>query len=74
MPIVSISVAGGRDPGTLRACLRAVHDAVRDSLGVREESIRVLLTEVPPSMWSSGGITLAERQFSLNERRETDHA
>ncbi|MFC0106335.1 tautomerase family protein [Kibdelosporangium aridum] len=61
MPLVQISVAEGRDPETLRACLQAVHNAVRDSLGVRDESIRVLLTEVSPSLWSSGGVTLAER-------------
>jgi 4-oxalocrotonate tautomerase len=61
MPIVSISVAKGRDAETLRACIRAVHEAVRDSLGAPDQSIRVLLTEVDPEFWSSGGETLAER-------------
>ncbi|GFE13193.1 hypothetical protein Sgleb_12400 [Streptomyces glebosus] len=61
MPIVNISVAAGRDPEVLRSCLRAVHDAVRDSLGAPESAIRVLLTEVPPASWSSGGVTLEER-------------
>jgi 4-oxalocrotonate tautomerase len=61
MPIVNISVAAGRDPGTLRACLQTVHNAVRDTLGVPDAAVRVLLTEVPPGLWSSGGITLQER-------------
>lgn len=61
MPIVSISVAKGRDAETLRKCIRAVHEAVRDSLGAPEASIRVLVTEVEPELWSSGGQTLAER-------------
>jgi 4-oxalocrotonate tautomerase len=61
MPIVSISVAEGRDENVLRECLKAVHEAVRDSLGVPEASIRVLLTEVSPALWSSGGETLEER-------------
>ncbi|CAL9650327.1 tautomerase family protein [Streptomyces sp. enrichment culture] len=61
MPIVNISVAAGRDPQALRSCLQAVHDAVRDSLGVPDTAVRVLLTEVPPALWSSGGVTLAER-------------
>lgn len=61
MPLVQITVAGGRTPEQLRACLAAVHDAVRDSLGAPGASIRVLLTEVPPEHWSSGGRTLAER-------------
>ncbi|MFK0113001.1 4-oxalocrotonate tautomerase family protein [Streptomyces sp. NPDC091217] len=61
MPIVNISVAAGRDPQVLRRCLQAVHDAVRDSLGAPDSAVRVLLTEVPPALWSSGGITLQER-------------
>lgn len=61
MPIVNISLAAGRDPQVLRSCLQAVHDAVRDSLGVPESAVRVLLTEVPPALWSSGGVTLQER-------------
>lgn len=61
MPIVNISVAAGRDPRALRSCLQAVHEAVRDSLGVPDSAVRVLLTEVPPALWSSGGVTLQER-------------
>lgn len=61
MPLVNISVAAGRDPEVLRSCLQAVHNAVRDSLDVPDTAVRVLLTEVPPGLWSSGGVTLAER-------------
>lgn len=61
MPIVSISVARGRDQEVLRRCLQQVHDAVRDSLGVPEDSIRVTLQEIDPQHWSSGGVTLSER-------------
>ncbi|MEV6237374.1 tautomerase family protein [Lentzea sp. NPDC051838] len=62
MPIVRIEVAQGRDAETLRKGLLAVHEAVRDSFGVRDEQVRVLLTEVPPQHWSAGGTTLAERE------------
>ncbi|MFF2520936.1 tautomerase family protein [Streptomyces liangshanensis] len=61
MPLVTVSVAAGRDPATLRACLTAVHEAVRDALGVPDASVRVLLTEVPAALWSAGGVTLEER-------------
>ncbi|MEU3980612.1 tautomerase family protein [Streptomyces sp. NPDC026672] len=61
MPIVNISVAQGRTPEQLRHCLTAVHEAVCASLGVPAASVRVLLTEVPPALWSSGGTTLEER-------------
>ncbi|MFG2276081.1 4-oxalocrotonate tautomerase family protein [Streptomyces chartreusis] len=66
MPIVNISVAAGRDPQALRSCLQAVHDAVRDSLNVPDTAVRVLLTEVPPALWSSGGVTLQERGGNSN--------
>ncbi|MEV4313177.1 tautomerase family protein [Actinocrispum sp. NPDC049592] len=66
MPIVSIQVARGRDPETLRACLQAVHEAVRDSLGVPDASVRVLLTEISPALWSSGGETLEERSHKMS--------
>ncbi|MEU3985673.1 4-oxalocrotonate tautomerase family protein [Streptomyces sp. NPDC026672] len=62
MPFVAISVAAGRDPEALRACLRAVHEAVRDTLGAPDSTVRVVLTEVPPSLWSAGGRTLEERR------------
>jgi 4-oxalocrotonate tautomerase len=61
LPIVSINIVKGRDAETLRGCVRAVHEAVRDSLGVPDSSVRVLVTEVEPEHWSSGGQTMAER-------------
>ncbi|MFJ6084957.1 4-oxalocrotonate tautomerase family protein [Streptomyces sp. NPDC092369] len=61
MPIVTVSLAQGRTPQQLRACLAAVHQAVTESLDVPDASVRVLLTEVPPTLWSSGGVTLEER-------------
>lgn len=63
MPIVRIEVAQGRDPETLRKAPRTVHEAVRDGFGVRDEQVRVLLTEVPPQHWSAGGKTLLEREM-----------
>jgi 4-oxalocrotonate tautomerase len=61
MPIVTINIVKGRDEETLRACLRAVHEAVRDSLGVPDSSVRILMSEVEPDLWSAGGQTVAER-------------
>ncbi|MCK2239022.1 MULTISPECIES: tautomerase family protein [unclassified Crossiella] len=70
MPIVRIDLAEGRDPDTLRACLHAVHAAIRDSLGVRDEQIRVLLNEIPPRLWSAGGQTLAEKTTHTEREQE----
>lgn len=61
MPFVEITIAEGRDPEALRGLLAAVHDAVHSSIGAPEPSIRVVLREVPPEHWLSGGATLAEK-------------
>jgi 4-oxalocrotonate tautomerase len=42
--------------------ISAVTAAVADSLGAPPASIRVIVTEVPPTHWAAGDVTLAERQ------------
>ncbi|MDT3396524.1 tautomerase family protein [Streptomyces sp. B1866] len=61
MPLIEVTVAEGRSEARLRALMAAVHDAVRESLGVADEQIRVLVRQVPAHLWSAGGTTLAER-------------
>lgn len=61
MPLVQITVAAGRTEEQLRALLSEVHDAVVHSLSAPPQSVRVLVTELPPEHWSSGGVTLAEK-------------
>ncbi|MEU3526761.1 4-oxalocrotonate tautomerase family protein [Streptomyces sp. NPDC038707] len=61
MPLIDISLAAGRDAQQVRALISEVHRAVRDSLGVPDERIRVLVREVPPTHWAAGDVTLQER-------------
>ncbi|HLL37311.1 MAG TPA: tautomerase family protein [Streptomyces sp.] len=61
MPLIEVTVAEGRSAERLRALMAALHRAVRESLEVRDEQIRVLVREVPAHLWSAGGVTLAER-------------
>ena len=61
MPLIEITLAAGREPGRLRDLLAEVHAAVQRSLQVPGSSIRVILREVPPEHWLSGGVTLAEK-------------
>ncbi|MBK0418898.1 tautomerase family protein [Leucobacter sp. CSA1] len=61
MPFVEISVAEGRTQEELRSLMQEVHEAVHRSIGAPEASIRVLVREVPPAQWLSGGVTLAEK-------------
>ncbi|TDW24211.1 tautomerase family protein [Kribbella kalugense] len=61
MPLVQIALREGRSPVQLRALISAVTAAVGDSLSAPQESVRVILTEIPPTHWAAGDVTLAER-------------
>ncbi|SDR97695.1 tautomerase family protein [Agrococcus carbonis] len=61
MPLVQISIAEGRSQDDLRSLMGEVHEAVVRAIGAPEASVRVLVTEVPPTQWLSGGQTLAEK-------------
>ncbi|MGO4690623.1 tautomerase family protein [Glaciibacter sp. 2TAF33] len=60
MPLVEISVAAGRTEEQLRDLMGRVHSAVEE-WGAPGQSIRVLVREVPKTLWLSGGVTLAEK-------------
>lgn len=62
MPLISVNIAQGRTPEQLRGLMAAIHDAVHSSIGAPSASIRVIVNEVPTSLWLSGGETLAEKQ------------
>lgn len=61
MPLVEVSLSSGRTPEQLRALMAQLHAAVENSIGAPAPSIRVIVREVPPELWSSGGVTLAEK-------------
>lgn len=61
MPIARISIASGRPPEKVDAMARAVTRAIADALDAPVETVRVLVTEVDPQRWYSGGKSLAER-------------
>ncbi|WP_018180645.1 tautomerase family protein [Jongsikchunia kroppenstedtii] len=62
MPLVEITLAQKRTPEEIRSLLRQVHEAVKSALSVPDEKIRVVIREVPSTHWSSGGVTIAERE------------
>lgn len=51
----------GRAPEQIRSVIRELHEAVVRTLGSKPESVRVIVREVPATHWSSGGVTVAER-------------
>jgi 4-oxalocrotonate tautomerase len=62
MPLVEITLAQGRSPQVLRGLLHEVHAAVVRAVQVPDESVRVVIREVPPTHWSAGDVTIAERR------------
>ena len=60
MPLVEISIAKGRNEEQLRDLMERVHHAIEE-WGAPGQSVRVLVREIDPKLWLSGGVTLAEK-------------
>ncbi|WP_426984130.1 4-oxalocrotonate tautomerase [Brevibacillus borstelensis] len=61
MPIVQIQVLEGRDKQQIARLIASVTEAVVESLEVKPEQVRVLVSEVPPTHWGVGGVTKEEQ-------------
>jgi 4-oxalocrotonate tautomerase len=72
MPIVRIDLVAGRTPERKAALIKRITDAVVETLDVRPEQVRVLLTEVPPEHWAIGGETFAERAAAARGDGKTE--
>ncbi|MFC5744279.1 tautomerase family protein [Actinomadura rugatobispora] len=68
MPIIDVSLLAGRSEGDLRRLMRALHETTVEVLGAPPESVRVLIREIPPAHWSSGGVTMAEKAADAREK------
>ena len=64
MPIIHIEIAQGRTPAELAVLAGSVSRAAADALSVPEAGIRVLVAEVDPTLWFSGGQSLAAKKQS----------
>ena len=62
MPIVHIDMLAGRTRETKAALLRRVTEAVAETLGVRREQVRVLISEYPPQHWGVGGEAIGTQE------------
>lgn len=61
MPFVEVHLAEGRAPEQLRTLIHEVTNAVHRSLGAPVGSVRVIVREVPLTLWAAGDVTLAEK-------------
>jgi 4-oxalocrotonate tautomerase len=62
MPIINVSVGRGHTAEQLHNLMAGISRATVDSLAVPESAIRVLVHEVDPAMWFSGGQTLQDKR------------
>jgi len=61
MPIIEMHLMEGRTVEQKRAVAQAVTEAVTRSLGVRQDSVRILITEHGDEEFFVGGMNMAQR-------------
>lgn len=65
MPLVNVTMARGRTPEQKGKMLRAIADAIHDSIGAPRDSIRVWVTEVENTDFLAGTEVLVDKQARL---------
>jgi 4-oxalocrotonate tautomerase family enzyme len=62
MPIVTINMVAGRDRAKIQDCLRQVAETVSRTLDAPLSSVRVLVNEVDPELWTVGTTIKSEER------------
>jgi 4-oxalocrotonate tautomerase len=62
VPLVRIDLVAGRPPELLRALIGNLHTTVASTLNVPEQSVTVIVNEVPAEHWATAGTTKAEQR------------
>jgi 4-oxalocrotonate tautomerase len=62
MPTIRVDLMEGRTPEQKKNLVAALTQAVVDTLGSKPESVDVLLFDVKPSDWATGGKLWSERK------------
>ncbi len=60
MPFVQVTMIAGRTTAQKHALIRAVSDAVANTLDTPVERVRVAIYEVSTDEWGIGGVSYAE--------------
>ena len=60
MPIIQVNLLEGRTVAQKRAMIAAVTDAIVESLGVRRESVRIMINEMHPEHFALAGTSAGE--------------
>ncbi|MBP2077525.1 4-oxalocrotonate tautomerase [Oceanobacillus polygoni] len=60
MPLINIQVLEGRPQEKMDLLMKNVTETVHETLDAPRENIRVIVTEVPKTHWSIGGVSVSE--------------
>lgn len=61
MPTIRVELMEGRTADQKKALVKALTQAVVDTLGSKPESVDVLLFDIKPQDWATGGVQWSER-------------
>jgi 4-oxalocrotonate tautomerase len=62
MPTIRVELMEGRTPEQKKNLVKALTQAVVDTLGSKAESVDVLLFDIKPSDWATGGVQWSEKK------------
>jgi len=60
MPTIGVQMLQGRTPAQKADLIRGLSKAAQEALGVPEEAIRIILTDVSADNWGVGSRSMAE--------------
>lgn len=61
MPTIRVELLEGRTPEQKTALVKALTQAVVESLGAKPESVDVVLFDIPRQNWATGGVQWSEK-------------
>lgn len=61
MPLLQVTLTQGRTPEQIENVIAALTDTLVSTLGVKQESVRVVIQEVAKTHFGSAGMSLARR-------------
>jgi 4-oxalocrotonate tautomerase len=62
VPIITVTMVSGRNQSQIRALIEALTDAAHTAIDAPLESIRVVISEVPPTHFAAGNVTIEEKR------------
>lgn len=60
VPFINIQVLEGRPQEKIDALMKNVTETVSETLEAPKKNVRVIVTEVPKTHWSIGGVSASE--------------